>query len=186
MIPGPEQIRHTRAPAVDKLIARRVWLRVFVPMLLTKIFRCVLMDLEIHEARGFIMQTQARDDFKEFISTLCRGICSKLRPQYDPGTLTTVCSSFAGDVHEDIIDCVLSDWHKCRCQETFRSNPDDLISILLLNMIGPLNRVRLPDCEGRADFNYTFLTLMDRLLQNDQVQPRFLHFSQQLMTDHAA
>ena len=132
------------------------------------------------------MQTQAKDDFKEFLSALCRGICSKLRPQYASGTVATVCSAFASDMHEDIIDCVLDDWHKCRCQETFRSDPDDLISILLLNLIGPLNRVRLPDCDGRADFNYTFLTLMDRILHNDKVQPRFLHFSQQLMIGHAA
>jgi len=130
------------------------------------------------------MTAQAREEFREFISALCRGICTKLRPKYNTDTVNTVCSSFAADVHEDIIDCVLSDWFKCQVQT--EKNSEDMISILLLNLIGPLNRVRMPDTEPRAEFNYTFLSLMDRLLHHEQVQAKFLHCSQQLMQSRAA
>lgn len=132
------------------------------------------------------MTQQIREEFREFISALCRGICTKLKPQYNPNTVDTVCSSFAADMHEDIIDCVLYDWQKCRCQDCIDKNPDDLISILILNLIGPLNRVRLPETEPRAEFNFSFLSLMDRLLHHEKVQPRFLQYSQELMQGCAA
>ena len=142
------------------------------------------------------MPNEIRDEFREFLSALCRGICTRLRPTYNPDTVHTVCSSFAADVHEDIIDCVLSDWHKCRCREHMDQDPDDLFrSGFYLGAGLGYNSTDVSltrgattnsDDEPRADFNFTFLSLMDKLLHHDKVQSRFLFYSQQLMQGCAA
>ena len=131
------------------------------------------------------MTSRAEQDFVEFIAGMCRGICSRLMNYYTPETVTAICDTFSAEGQEEIVNGLVANWSSC-CGQQDKAGVDDLISILLINLVGPVNRVLHSRHAEDSDFNYQFLLLMDRLLHHENVRTRFVHFSQRLLSARAA
>ena len=117
---------------------------------------------------------------------LSKKIGSRLTAYYPRDVVESVCVNFPKRELCCVIDNLEHDWTTHVYQEDEDKNYSDLVTILIINMIGKLNRVKMRDIEGKSKLIYIYLTSLERMLSYKSMKNRFLSCSYDLMGYKAA
>lgn len=127
------------------------------------------------------LSNEYEDEFQDFISRLSFAIAKKLSAKYPSDLIERFCAKLTSDSFKQTLWEIKLDWLIHVGAAAPREKQDVLISILLINIVGPINRLKLPQDADRGELTYTFLSTLAALLEKQAVMDRFIGLSANLM-----
>jgi len=125
-------------------------------------------------------------EFAEFISEISSGICCRLKKYYPDGVCERMEREFTHGNLDAVLDGVIRDWGVHVYHGEDFADYDEMISILMINMIGAVNRLSAGDVADVPRFSYIYLAMLAKSLSCNMVRQRFLSISRDLMLQRAA
>ena len=119
------------------------------------------------------MQKEVEAEFSNFLSALTKGIGTMLVQHFPRNAVEQVCVGLSGEFFRNVLDGLVTSWYSIGNRSEINNHYGDAVSILLIQMIGPLNRLPLPDDVESNKLFYAFLSVLDRLLQHVTLRQRF-------------
>lgn len=125
-------------------------------------------------------------EFAEFISEISTSICCRLKKYYPGGVCDRMETEFTRRTLDNVLEGVVRDWgvHVYRGDDF--ADYDEMVSILMINMIGAVNRLGDEEAANLPRFAYVYLAMLSKSLNCDMVRQRFLSISRDLMHQRAA
>jgi hypothetical protein len=120
-------------------------------------------------------------EFQSLISSLAQAVSCRLSSYFPPEAISSLESEFTEVRFQRIIADIRNNWIVHIGASNTSEKHDELVSVFLIHLIGPLNRMKLPEGVERHKFIYVFMRLLSQLLEHDLVRKQFDALSAQLM-----
>jgi len=119
------------------------------------------------------LKKEIEEEFNNFLLIVTKAIGSKLTDIFPKTAVEKVCSGFSGESFRNILEGIVITWNGLGNNKTINGNYEEAITILLIQMIGPLNQLSLPDNVESKRLFHAYLTILDRMLQDVKLKKKF-------------
>jgi hypothetical protein len=127
------------------------------------------------------LHKEIEDDFGRLFLKLTKGITTLLAKQFPGISEEKFYAGFSCDCFRGVLDGLVTSLHAVGSRKEIDDNYDEAISILFIQMIGPLNRISLPDGIEQNKLCFGYLSIMDKALQQVPVRSRFTGILEQAL-----
>jgi hypothetical protein len=127
------------------------------------------------------MAISVYSDFQTFVSNLSQAISKKLSAQYPREAVELICAEFRKESFGQILWETKRNWINHIDGEGAENRYDDVVSIFLIHLVGPMNRIALPAGVDGNRLLHAFLSLLASVLEHETVRGRFAVLSESVM-----
>jgi hypothetical protein len=120
-------------------------------------------------------------EFREFLSQLTDAICSRLSTRFPTEAVEAMSGLMSSDEAGTMLSEIIRAWIVHGFQDAAEARYDEAVSIMLIHLIGPMNRLRMPTGVDRVKLLSAYMSLLDGLLQQDLVKRRFANLCQRAL-----
>jgi len=120
-----------------------------------------------------IVTRESELELKEFLLQVSESIGRKLASIFPTTAVEKVCIGFWHESFGNVLDGIDVAWAALGPRARMEDRYEDVTTILLVQMIGPLNRLSLPENVERGRLFHCYLSIMNKLLQHVTVRTRF-------------
>ena len=127
------------------------------------------------------MTQDSYNEFQTFISRLCSAVAGKLSPAFPSGSIEQLRAALNNGVFQQAIFEIKKDWRNHVSFEEVYEKRETLISVLFINLLGPLNRLPLPQNVERHKLIHDFFSTLAVLLEHEEITRHFVGLSLNVM-----
>ena len=127
------------------------------------------------------MRREIENEFSSLFLKLTKGITVLLAKQFPGISAEQFYSGFSCDCFRSVLEGLVTSLHAVGSREEIDEHYDEAISIFFIQMIGPLNRISLPEGIEQNKLFFDYLTIMDRALQQVSVRNHFTGILEQAL-----
>jgi len=112
-------------------------------------------------------------EFNSFLALLTKAIGAKLTEKYPANAVKQVCIGVSRNHFNNIFDGIITTLNAIRNRAGDIDHYDDAVSVLLIQLIGPLNKIELAENVERNELFHAYLSILSKVLQQEKVRTRF-------------
>jgi len=127
------------------------------------------------------MMQETKNELSDFLAKISNATVKYLVADYKIQSIRGIDKDFSKIIVDNVIEDIVTYWHAVGNSKKINGNFNDLMSILLINLIGPLNRLPLPENIEKTSFVHSYMTLIDKTLSHDRIRTKFSGLMEQTL-----
>jgi hypothetical protein len=120
-------------------------------------------------------------EFNNFLALLTKAIGSKLTEKFPANEVQKICVGVTREHFNNVLDGTITTLNAIKNRAGAVDHYDDAVSVLLIQLIGPLNRIDLAGNVERNELFHAYLSILSKVLQQEKVRTRFTVIMDQAM-----
>ena len=127
------------------------------------------------------MKKEVETEFQGFLIQVSKAIGMKLSSLFPRDAVEQVCAGVSGENFSGILEGLVFTWSAVGNRTDINERYDDAVTIFLVQMIGPLNRLPLTENVECHKLLHAYLSIFDKLLQHITLRSRFTGLLEQAL-----
>jgi len=132
------------------------------------------------------MFVESESTMQEFLRDISLSIFSRMRKAYPADAIEAVSREFSKLDWDPVAREIRHGWGVHAFVSDSYVNYEYVLSVLFVNLLGPLNRMSMQGIPDRAKFIHIYFRALDRVLNTAAGSRQFLSLAQRLMKEEAA